>query len=274
MKYSVVKSGLVLSIVFGTPALFDAISHIGISSQLHAQPQKYEYKVYENRKEGVTKSSELVAGEKLVLLGASLSPQDSLFQSRVSATDFHLRFCLNSAARFRIRVRELQTSYQMEPLKRQYAAGQNAFSWPSEIIAYYNIATDALLPLAKVPQAGLAKVVPILLSQDTTAAKNLHYRFVFLPRRDVREITYKIYNLDTKELIYSRTLRDYVANQKIILSWDGKKADGQPVVSGRYAIIVKVAFQRAPGASEETITNDGFEFYHCADLIRAGFSAR
>lgn len=228
------------------------------ANKLYAQ---YTYKKRGDRKEGIVSRRQLVAGERLVLVGAAINliepfPEDDI------PDEFKLGVYLQDSAKVKIEMREFNEYYKMQPLKMVYGGGRTIFPWPSEIPLHYNIKLEDLYPLAKVYQAGKTTILPIALFYDTPQNIIPNYNFCYNPSRSISRLEYNIYQTQTEKLIFSGEMNDLLRERIFCIRWNGKDSSNHSVKSGLYTLIVKATFVRAPGrATAKTVALDT-EFYH------------
>jgi len=239
---------------------------------LYAQTPQYPYKRYENRKEGLVKSKQLVAGEKLVLLSAAIENNEAM--PRTSFNQYRLAFCLPETSQVKIVVREFEKvykdvrmEYRMEPLQDEYPSGTNQFSWPAEIPLYYKLTVDDLVPLATMPGSEFDTIVPLLLFYAAPMNSEVSYRFCFFPLQTISVLEYKIYRAKPLELVYSAKLRDLPGEQKTYLRWPGKNQNNQLANSGLYNLVIEATFRPLPGTNAKKLTTT-YQFYHDAEIMR------
>jgi len=246
-------------------------------SPLYAQPSKYRYTRYQDRKEGLVKAKQLVAGEKLVLLSAAIENNEPM--PTTSFAQYHFAFCLQDTSTVKIVVREFEKvyrqeemEYRLEPLQNKYPAGTNQFSWPAEIPLYYKLTVNDLIPLATAPGSEFDTIVPLLLFYAAPMNSEISYRFCFFPLQTISVLDYKIYRAKPLELVYSAKLRELRGEEKAYLRWPGKNQNNQPVNSGLYNLVVEATFRPLPGANAKKLTTT-YQFYHDAEIMR-NFRAR
>ena len=104
--------------IIGPAILLLVLAWPDFASRLCAQEDEYPYKKYEDRKEGILKVKELVAGEKLELISAAIAPQET--QPQAASDQYHLAFFVEDSSRVQLIVQalvpEIQRLYKMEPL--------------------------------------------------------------------------------------------------------------------------------------------------------------
>ena len=117
-----------------------------------AQETRYPYQAYEDRKEGIVKERQLVAGEKLVLVSAAIAHDQPAPKGQAQV--FSMGFYLPSETKLKVVLREYSKAYKLELLQQDYAAGVFRYSWPAEIPQFYQIGLGDLRPLVKVSEPG------------------------------------------------------------------------------------------------------------------------
>ena len=253
---------LMVSLVRGTQHLPEAVLFGDAESDLYAQDNKYAYKLYDDRKEGIIKSNQLVAGERLVLVAAAIANNEPLLQQ--NGTQYHLGFYLEDSAKLNIAVWEFEKRYKMEPLESKWNSGPQQFAWPSEIPRHYNIAINDLFPLAKIAGSRNRKIVPVLLYYSKPQGAAVSYYFYFVAQDEVSMLAYKIYDTqaETPRLVFADTLNDLRAHERISVRWHGTDRNNLAVKSGWYSLLLEAKFKaRSPVTSE-------YQFYHHAGLLQ------
>ncbi|MCI0694709.1 hypothetical protein L0337_22225 [candidate division KSB1 bacterium] len=241
-------------------------------STVYAQTTaKYPYKTYGNRKEGIIKSRQLVAGEQIVLVGASIENNEPAPQPE--GADYKLAFYLEGASGVEIVVREFEKLYKMAPLRTEYPAGLSTFAWPSEIPRYYGIAIPHLFPLATVAGTDGERIVPVMLFCAAPKDTALIYRFCFVPLKTVSVLQYKIYFTGSLQPAFSGTLRDLEADRQAYLRWAGKDQNSRPVRNGLYTLVLEPTFKPLPGEQAVKVTST-YEFYHYAEILKSNSAVR
>lgn len=241
---------------------------------LHAQEsiRKYPYKNYGDRKEGIVKSLELVGGEKLELISATIENEEPL--PKTPPSHYKLVFYSPDASHVRVVVREFEKLYRMEPLFKTYPAGLRLFAWPSQIPRDCGIPITKLLPIAEVTESAGEKIVPVLLYCDLPKDLNLRYRFCFEPQSAVNLLEYQIYESSSLTLVYSGTpQRGLPAEKEVCLPWDGKAQHNKVAKNGWYYLAIKATFKPVPGANPVQIKLN-YQFYHYAEILKATSTVR
>jgi hypothetical protein len=235
-----------------------------------AQATKYSYRQYEDRKEGIVKSKEPVAGEKLVLISAAIENNETIPKDNISL--YNLGFWLQDTSRVLVVARELEKSYQMEPLRRDYPAGSNQFSWPSEIPLYYKITIKDLLPLAKVIGSGapqIQQIVPLVLYYKEPQSTEVSYSFSLIGYRTIRELKYEIYRSDSLRLVYSGQSNNLRADKPFQIRWHGKDQTNKTAKNGLYTLVVEARFSAPPGETPPPPVFVNCQFYHYSELLKS-----
>lgn len=239
---------------------------------LQAQTIEYPYKKYKDRKEGLIKKKTLVAGEKLVLISASIENKEVIPKN---ATLYSLGFYLKDSSKIKMEVREFDHYYKMEPLQDKYQPGLQTFSWPSEIPNYYNINLVDLFPLARISGAGILKIAPIMLYYENPKSTDLIYRFGFIPNNTIKKLEYSIYQSGKNEPLFIGNLRDLVREKIFHIQWNSKDNQNCPIPSGLLILNIKATFKSTPGSEVKREVTLNYQFYHVADFFKQrGFSSR
>jgi hypothetical protein len=232
----------------------------------HAQTPKYPYKQYENRKEGIIKSRQLVAGESLVLVAAAIENGEPT--PMPASPDYKLAFCLKDSSKLEIVVREFEKLYKMVPLRTEYPAGVSTFAWPAAIPRFYKIEIPHLLPLATVAGTAGERIVPVAIFSAAPKSEYPVYRFCFVPLKSISVLNYKIYRAGSLELIYSGALRDIEQDTQAFLRWPARDQNNKPVRSGLYKLFLEATFRPLPGEQAAKVALN-YEFYHDAELLKS-----
>ena len=247
------------------PNLFD--------SCLYAQDSKpkYPYENYGDRKEGIVKSRELVGGEKIELVSASVENNES---TSTSPSHYNLVFYSPDTSHIRLVVREFENLYRMEPIFRTFPVGLRKFSWPSQIPLYYEIPIAKLSPFAEVVGSAGEKIIPVLIYNTEPKDINLRYRFCYVPQLAVSALEYTIYESNSLSLVYTGAPRKNLDKEKEeCLDWDGKDKNNNMVKNGWYYWAIKVTFKPAPGENPVSI-NLNHQFYHYAEILKSTFTTK
>lgn len=236
-------------------------------NSLYAQnPTKYPYKNYENRKEGIIKSRQNVAGEQLVLVAAAIENNEPAPQPE--AAEYKLAFYLEDSSKLEIVVREFEKLYKMEPLRTQYPSGVRTFAWPAVIPRYYGLAIPHLFPLASVAGTDGERIVPVVLFYAAPKDTALIYRFCFVPLKTVSVLQYKIYPTGSLQPVFAATLRGLEADRHAYLRWAGRDQNNRPARNGLYTLILEATFKPLPGEQAVKVTST-YKFYHYADILKS-----
>lgn len=234
---------------------------------LIAQSKNYPYKKYKDRKEGLIKKKTLVAGEKLVLVGAAIDNSENI-PANSQPAEYKLGFYLEEPTRVKIEVREFGSYYKMQPIQVSYKQGSNTFSWPSEIPLYYGIGLKDLYPLAKIRGRGTSKIVPIVLYHKNPESAEMSYSFAFIPNKAITELEYNILKSGSSEPVFNGKLMDLLREKIFYLRWSGKDMSGKPVASDSFVLTLKATFQPPPGSADFKTLTLSYRFYHFADLLK------
>ena len=242
-------------LIFMISGVMPLTSH---DNKLYAQ---YTSQKRGDRKEGIIKKRQLVAGERLTLVGAAIDLIEPLPANKIP-DEFNLGVYLQESTKVKIEVREFKEYYKMQPLKMTYNSGKTTFSWPAKIPHHYNINLGDLYPLAKIRQAGKTKILPIALFYDKPRSTEVNYKFCFSPQKSIARLEYKIYQTQTGRLIFSGEMTDLLRDRIFCIRWNGKNSSNRSIKNGLYTLVVKATFVRAPGrATAKTVAVDT-EFYH------------
>jgi hypothetical protein len=81
---------------------------------------------------------------------------------------------------------------------------------------------------------------------------------------EISVLAYKIYDTQTEapKLVYSDTLRDLRAHERISVRWRGKDRNNLAVRSGWYTLFLEARFKARPPVASE------YQFYHHAGLLQ------
>lgn len=232
---------------------------------VHAQEPKYPYKAYEDRKEGIVKERQLVAGEKLVLVSAAIANDKPAPES--AAQTFNMGFYLPHETRLKVVLREYSKAYKLELLQQAYPAGVFRYSWPAEIPQFYQIGLGDLHPLVKVSEPGSQKIVPPVLFIDQPDRGEVHYSFCFIPYHDLGTAEFNIYPAEALEPIYSGSIKELDAEKEFYIDWPGTNKKGETAKSGLYSLVVTATFSPRPGTPATTVTSK-YQFYHTPDFFK------
>ncbi len=228
--------------------------------------QDYPYRRYQDRKEGITKKMSLKHGNsKIELISALIENPDSISSDDLSK--IHLSFYLSEDSRAKIIVEEFEESYRLELLQKEFNSGLFNFSWPAEIVQYYNISLEDFAPFAQVLPKGHKKIIPIVIYTKLPGEFSIRYRFSIVPYRPVRILEYRIYKSDSSELIYFEELRDLTAERPVNISWNGLNQENVEIQSGQYDFVIETIFENLPGQEPDTV-NTKYHFYHYSELLQ------
>lgn len=238
----------------------ESTSHWGLVPALYAQDGPYPYAAFNDRKEGILKKRELVAGEKLVLVAAAITNNEA---PPAGNPPYHLGFYLPGPAKVKVQIWEFDKQYKMEPLQKQWQSGPNRFAWSPEIPRYYNIAVKDLLPMARMTESPGQEIVPVVLYYRRPEGAVVGYHFYVVALDEIITLTYKIYNLQTEPpaLVYAAVLQNLPAHQHLKVQWHGKDQNNTVAASGKYSLFLEARFKRGMVAAE-------YPFYHQARLLQ------
>ncbi len=242
-------------------------------SCLYAQDSKpkFPYENYGDRKEGIVKSKELVGGQKIELVSASIETEEP---ASISASHYNLAYYSPDSFRIRLVVREFENLYRMEPIFSTFPAGLRKFSWPSQIPLYYKIPITKLSPFAEVAGSAGEKIIPVLIYNTEPQDISLRYRFCYVPHLAVLVLEYEIYESNHLSPVYTGTPRRDLDKEKVeCLDWDGKDKNNKMVKDGWYYWAIKVTFKPAPGGNP-IIINLNHQFYHYAEILKTTVTAK
>jgi hypothetical protein len=253
---------LTASLILGGQYFLDALVLFDAGSNLYAQDNRYLYKSYADRKEGIVKSWQHVAGERLILVAAAIANSEARLPR--DNTPYHLGFYLKDSAKVNIEIWEFEKLYKMEPSQNTWNEGPQQFSWPSEIPRYYNIAIKDLFPLAKIAGSHSQKIVPVVLYYDKPQGAEVCYDFCLVALDEIDTLKFKVYDVQTAtpQPIYQGTLRDQRAHARINVRWPGKDQNNRAVKNGWYCLFLEAKFKARPPV------NSKYQFYHHAGLLR------
>jgi len=234
-------------------------------NELYAQDRKYPFKDYGDRKEGINRKEQLVAGERLLIISAVVENREP--SPVANASVYNLKFYLKDTSQVSIDVWEYDKSYEMEPWVRSYPSGLAKFSWPSEIPRYFKIALKDLYPLAKTLDSGRPIYLPIALYDTNPEQRGQFYSFGFIPLKSITELEYKIYKLQSPNPLHSGKLRDIRKEQKIFISWNGKDQNNRLAESDLYTLVITAKYTPKPGTRPKPPVTTQYQFYHDIDLL-------
>jgi len=238
-----------------------------LPSALYAQDKKFPLKEYAdpNRMEGIARKEQLVAGERLLIISATIENSDSLPAGRISF--YNLKFHVKDSAKVSIEVWEYDQSYKMAPFLKSYPAGLAKYSWPPEIPLYFKIALKDLLPLAKTMEAVPPTYLPIALYYTDAEWRGQFYSFGFTPLKSVTTLEYTFCRLPSNDPIHSGRMKDIRRGQKIFIQWNGKDSSNKTAVSGLYKLVIAATYTPKPGTRARPPITTEYRFHHQADLM-------
>jgi hypothetical protein len=232
---------------------------------LYAQDQKYPFKDYGDREEGINQKMQLVAGEKLLIISAVVENREPMPAENASA--YNLEFYLKDTSQVNIDVWEYDKSYEMKPRVQSYPSGLATFSWPSEIPRYFNITPKALFPLAKTSDSIPPIYLPIALYVSGAEQRGQFYSFGFIPLKSITELEYKIFRLQSPNSLHSGKLRDIRKEQKFFISWNGRDQNNRLTASDLYTLVITTKYTPKPGTPPKPPVTTQYQFYHDLDLL-------
>jgi len=241
-------------------------SYFILRSDLYAQGTKYSFKEYADRKEGIIKKEQLVAGERLLLISAAIENSEPLPVGNISS--YNLKFYLQDTARVNIEVWEFEKSYKMAPFLKSCPAGLTTFSWSSEIPQYYKIALKDLFPLAKTLDAARPTYLPIALYYAKPELRGQYYSFGFVPLKSITALEYKFYKAQSINPIHSGKFRNIKKDQKFFLRWNGRNQNNQMADSGLYTLMIIATYTPKPGTPTKPPVTTQYQFYHYLELLQ------
>lgn len=248
-----------------TVAIIGTLGAFVLGDQLYAQIPEYPYKRYQDRKEGIVQPRQQVAGEKLVLVSATIESSESAKEE--NNPNYNLAFYLDDTLQVKVVVQEFLNSYRMEPLQRKYPPGLNQFSWPSEIPRHFEIGIRDLSPLAEVLGSGGQRIVPVLLFDMEPTKPVVAYRFCFVPLRAINMLQYRLYPMNSLEFIYTDIRKDLAVEEKFCIYWNGKNIANKTVNDGLYNLVIEATFKAHPGEMVGKVTSK-YLFYHRAEILK------
>lgn len=253
---------LTASLLLGGHYFSDVFTLFDAGNNLYAQDNRYLYKSYGDRKEGIVRSQQLVKGERLILVAAVIDDQDAELPR--DNAPYHLGFYLKDSAKVNIEIWEFEKLYKMEPSQNAWNEGPQQFAWPSEIPRYYNISINDLFPLAKVAGSHSQKIVPVVLYYDQPQGAEVRYDFRFVALDEIDTLKFKVYDLQTAapQPVYQGTLSDQRAHARINVRWPGKDQNNRAVKNGWYCLFLEAKFKARPPVTSK------YQFYHHAGLLQ------
>ncbi len=248
-------------------AFFSAFDWPVSPSALYAQNKKYLFKEYTdpNRMEGIVLKPQLVAGEKLLLISATIENSEPPSAGNISS--YNLKFYVKDTVRVSIEVWEYDKSYEMAPFLKSYPAGLAKYSWPPEIPLYFKIALKDLFPLAKTVDSGLPTYLPITLYYTNAELRGQFHSFGFTPLKSITILEYAFYPLSSTTPVHSGRKKDIRKDQKIFIQWNGKDSNNKMTDSGLYTLVITASYAPKPGTSPRPPITTQYRFYHQRDLL-------
>lgn len=232
-----------------------------------AQDERFQYQRYENRKEGIVNRKELIAGEKLVLISASIENNEKLDNNR-EPEKLNLDFCINDSVKIKIQVREFEHNYLMVPLNENYGKGKHTFQWPAEIANFYKITHQEMLPLGMVKSNHSKKIVPMMIYNSKPKNLTVVYKFSFYPHQTIFQLKYYIYGSNINQPIFSDERKNLIKDEIFDLRWNGRDTYDQPAPNGQYNLFVEATFQPAFGSVNYRKIPLTFQFDHFANFLK------
>lgn len=260
------KTNHILKIYF-----FCAITCFLINSNniLFSQDEKYPFKKYSDRWEGIVEDRQLVAGEKLVLISAKLETNENI---PITAEDaYNLKFCLEKSDHLKIEVwgyEKYDKPYKMVPLRTKYLHGLNTFSWPSKISKFYNFSLNDLSALAQIITTDNIPVyVPLVLYCKDKNIEIENYNFCFIPFNSIEILEYKICEKSSGITLYYGKLSNLIKENKFSIKWNGRNTRNELVQNGYYILIIQAAYKARPGKKQKPEVTTIYEFYHNIEIL-------
>ena len=244
------------------PIIFIIISNTIPVNTLHAQ--KYPYKEFKNRNEGIVKDIELIAGERLDLLSSTVENIEK--RPGTNPQLYNLAFYLAESVSVDIDVKEIKKSYLMRPTQRQYSDGLNIFSWPAKIPSYYHINLDKLFPIAEIYDSEINTVVPLILYYKKPINKILLYKFCFRAQSPIEKLVYKIFKLSSHLLIYEKKLGNL--DDFFFINWNGKNKENITQDNDWYYLSIRAEFESFPGSTYKPTVTLNYKFFHFKNIIQ------
>lgn len=233
-----------------------------IPGVMAAQNPGYPYKQYDDRFEGIKEKKELVGGERVILLSASI---DNIEFSNAEPQLYNLAFFLNDSAEVALEVWEHKKSYAMKPFIKTYPPGPALFSWPADIANFYHIDSKNLSPLARTLGTGQSIIVPVLLYSNSNATRGDGYTFCFRFEMAVDSVRAKIFQNITLELMHSKNHQYIDKNQMLCIKWNGKNLEKELAEDGLYTLVL-MTYPRPrlsdPRNKPPVSITRKFQFYH------------
>jgi len=236
-------------------------------SALYAQDNKYLFKEYADpdRMEGIVRKEQLVAGEKLLLISATIENSEPMPAADISS--YNLKFYVKDTTQVSIEVWEYDNSYKMSPFLKSFPAGLAKYSWPPEIPLYFKITLKDLFPLAKTVDAGLPTYLPIALYYTNAGLAGQFYSFGFIPLKSITTLEYAFYSLSSINPVHSGRTKDLRRGRKIFIQWNGNDSNNKMTDSGLYTLVVTATYTPQPGTRQKPPITTKYRFYHLSDLL-------
>lgn len=241
------------------------------SSQLHAQEVEYPLKQYSDRWEGIDQGIERVSGAKLFLVSMHVVSKQEGKSFDGKSKNYRLQFYADTNLNAKIKVRNYETSYVMQPLQNLYEKGLNLFDWPTKIPDFYNIHKDELLPLAENMSKTPSILIPVSLHHAEQETQYLSYNFCFIPISRLDRITYSIFSSGSYQSLYTNINENDVQEEELFcLNWNGRNLSTETIIpSGEYEFVAHAFFKprrkRRPVPPPVSIK---IKFYHHADFFQ------
>lgn len=242
------------------PSVHDPYSNISPKTKI-----KYPYAKRNNRKEGIIeRKRKLFGDQKIDLISASIV---NLEATKNKIENYNCAFYVNEQSRIKLEIRELETNYKMEPLKKDYIADLHTFSWPSTIPLHYKIGLHDLLPLARILGARNTTVVPVVLYYDKPINSDVVYNFCILPQYRVKRLIYSIYEATSNSFIFSNTLFNLPRAKMQWLKWNGRNFKDEAIHDGNYYLSVRCLFSSRKSKKDNLELTWNYNFYHFSNLL-------
>jgi hypothetical protein len=252
---------LLLFVLIGLIQPDNTFAQIPFLSQLF---DKYRFRG--DRWEGI-KSRIEVAGEQLEFLSALIDYEKSRTQRLED--ELMLGFLSLERNKVKLTVREPSKNYWMRPVENRRVnfwrcnPGFNRFTWDTGIIKRHKISLNSLYGLAMTSKRGYKIIMPIILSDSellgTITVKG--YNFIFFSNRMVN-IDYRFMEPGKDEPVYQASLNRQKG--KILISWNGKDQNNQPVKDGDYLLSLDATFfyKYRP----KKVFHFTYRFHHCSKI--------
>ena len=265
-----IKAAFAQRICFAMTLINCSIDFSGLFStcsqnHLYAQGNQYPYKEYADRREGIIRREQLVAGEKLLLISATIESSEPPPAAGISS--YNLKFYVQDTARVSVEVWEYDKSYKMEPFLRSYPTGLAKFSWSSEIPLHYKIALKDLYPLAKTLDMGQPTYLPVALYYNRPEQHGQLYSFGLAPLKSIASLEFGFYSSQASNPAHSGSMRDLQKGQKILIQWNGKNLSNQMMDDGFYTLVITATYAPRPGTHPRPPITTQYRFYHQRELL-------